>query len=237
MSLAQASVFNQATTGTTRSATFGNNVAVGELVVAFLSYENGSDLTVTWGNSGTATVDAWTEVANLDQFDAGDSNGQECAYARVTGAGTLTVTATIGSAPAWGGIGICAFDSMPGTLELQDSQYDSVTIQNPDGTDMTPTSQPAMVIGIGVRWGSPLETPGVDTAAGFTDGGAGATYTGTALMRIEYQQITSTTPLDIEFTTTNTGRFYVNGLIFTEASGLPPGPPSLIKEIWRGVGA
>lgn len=213
------SAFNEGTTGTTRDAVMGSNVAVGELVVAKCSYENGSDLGVTWSNLGTATLDTWQEVVGLDQFDAGDGNGQEVAYARVTGAGTLTVRATLASAPTWAGIGAGVFDEMPNPIVLQDSQYDNVTIQNPDGTDMTPTSQPAWVIGFNVRWGVPLETPGVDGAAGFSDGGSGATYTGTALMRIAYQRITSTAALDLEFTSVNTGRSYLSGLIFTEGAG------------------
>ena len=224
------SAFGEGTTGTTRDAVLSSNVEVGQLVVALASLE-GSDVSITFSNSGTATLSAWTEVANLDNYDSGDSNGQEAAYARVTGAGSLTVRATYGSAPSWGGIGAVVFNNMPGTLELQDSQFDSVTIQNPDGTDMTPTSQPAMVIGFAVRWGSPFETPGVDTAAGFSDGGAGASYTGTNLMRITYQRITNTTPLDLEFTTVNTGRVYLSGLIFSETT-----PANNVNFFWRAEG-
>ena len=225
------SAFGQGTSGTTRDAVLGSDVEVGQLVVTLASLE-GSNMSITFSNSGTATLSSWTEVANLDQYDAGDGNGQEVAYAIVTGAGSLTVRATYGTEPSWGGIGAATFDAMPGTLELQDSQYDNVTIQNPDGTDMTPTSAPAMVIGFAVRWGSPFETPGVDTGAGFVDGGSGATYTGTALMRITYQRITNTTPLDLEFTTVNSGRVYLSGLIFSETT-----PTNSVNFFWRAEGA
>jgi hypothetical protein len=213
-----------ATTGTTRSTTLEKIVEVGDLIAAHGSFENGADLTVVFSNSGTATLSAWTEIAGLDQFVVGEGYGQEVAYARVTARGTLTVTVTFGSAPTWGQVAVGHWNEMPsGGLTLQTSQYDQTATSNPTGTDMTPTSWPAMVIGFCHEWGSPLETPLNDTAAGFTSGGNFSPFTGTNMMLVTYQRITSLTALNIECLNSAAGTMFLSGLIFTEGSFVPPG--------------
>jgi hypothetical protein len=137
-------------------------------------------------------------------------------------AGTYTVTA------GWSGTRATNGVFAVGISGLKSASYQTgaaITVASPGtGSDgittgnMTPTEQPACVIGLAVTTGA-LATPAAGT--GFTSVGTGWQFgSGTDLARLAHKQITSTADVPFTATAGSNARSWAASVILSESTGL-----------------
>ncbi len=221
-------------TATNVVLTMPSDVAVGDLVVCLGSVEDENDLALTFTSGGTSTTSAWTEPAGLDIVNAGDFFTQEVAYARVTGAGTLTVTIAGGGSFWRGGIG-GVWDEMPDPLVLEDSAYERVSSASDDisGASVTPTTTDSMAICFAHHWTTGGGTTGPLARLSWTDGVEGVNYTtGDDLGAVIYQARTNTTAITGDVTVPGSGTriTHMSSLVFSEEAAAGGGELLLLNS-------
>ena len=204
--------------------------AVGDTIVAFVTVA-GADLTASIGASdGTNSYSRKAAV-----FVAGSNANLAILVAENVAAGTYTVSGN------WGGStrisrgikvvvlrGLKAASYQTGTALAVDQPSPGTATDAVTPGNMTPTEQPACVIGLAIAVG--VQTPTAGT--GFTGlAGCWQFGTGTNLGLAEHKRITSTSAVAATWTSTPTGYEHVSVSMILSETGAGGGAVQLRSQI------
>lgn len=204
-----------ANSGTTTPATI--TVAAGSYIHLGWTHESGSGQTVlSVVSSPTLT---WTAGNVVNDASNGQANGDYASS--VTAAGTYTITVTLTAAALVKGTiakeitGSSGYDTGSKAGQLQASP---TTTANATTTGNTPvlSAQPALISSFSI---DNAGNAGPAVGTGFTDGGTGWGFGGTALARAEHKRLTSTAASAATYTAGfNTAHASV-AMVFLESGG------------------
>lgn len=191
--------------------------AAGDTIVIWYSYGNGSSLTATAAGGGNS----WTEATDAALFNGTAGAGVRVFYVLSAAAGTYSVTVTPGSSATWQQIAVLRYTGLS-AYQSGITNYQNIGSTTTDAltsTNVTPSSQPAALVGVSYNWSAAVATAPT-AGTGFTNRGTTADQGGaTDCGRFEDKRLTTTSSVATTATATDTFEHFTTALVFTESGG------------------